>query len=200
MVEETSRDEWDWPPEAIKPLWSEVIVFTGALLAYLALTSGLSRWENEAVFLVIFLNPLALPLITLPVFRGLLRIAVRRLMGLPKDPLPPWFKWFGVVFTPDYARQISPAWQIEDDRLHLPVIAHFGFSAISVVVAAFIFAALNPDAMGFLALFTVPAGVILGLPFLILCVLSVVTTAYRRGRLPKPGEDSSFPIAGWQYA
>ncbi|RKQ95246.1 hypothetical protein [Maricaulis maris] len=191
-----------FPPEAVKPFWVEVGVFTLAGLASVVVWVVLLRlWVVDPVPIVlmpILLTPIIPAVVLPPVFRAILRPVLRRRAQLGPDPLPWWFKVYGVVWAADHARDVSPAWHIEEDRLHLPVLGHGAGVFVGGLIIAIVLALIEPQAGAWLY-FLAPPLTIITAPFALLMLLSAVANIYRMGRLRARGAASSFPFVGWHY-
>ncbi len=190
------------PPEAVKPFWVEVGVFGLAGLASLLIWVALLRLPVDGAALMgwapLVLAPLVPAFVLPPVLRAILRPALRRLARLDKDPLPWWAKVVGVFWSPAEVRAVSPAWHIEDDRLHLPVISHgigvlFGGLIIAVALAL-----IEPETGFWLSLLAPPLTLFTG-PFALAFLMGAALNVYRYGRLPRPGSRSVLGFFGWRY-
>ena len=178
-------------PEAVKPFWSEVIVYGLGSLASIgaiigAITLVPARVGSE-LGLLVWLNIMIVPVFPYvllgPLIRQLIRFPVRRNLGLPTDPTPWWFRMGYIRRTPDMARQVLPEWQIAEDRYYLPGFGHSFGLAVTLPLVVFVLCAAVP-------LYAATLGLTI---LLVLLALPVVATlAYWRNVLPAPGETPSW--------
>ena len=196
------EDEIRIPPEAVKPFWVEVGVFGLAGLASLLIWVALLRLPfgdaNPMGWIPLVMAPLVPAFVLPPVLRAILRPVLRRQARLDKDPLPWWFKVFGVFWTPDRVRKLSPAWHIEDDRLHLPVIGHGTGVWLGGLIIVVALALIEPETGFWLSLLAPPL-TLFTLPFALIFLIGAALNVYRYGRLPRPGSTSLRSFFGWSY-
>lgn len=133
-----------------------------------------------------------------PILRAVLRPVLRRWAKLDKDPLPWWVKIVGVFWSPTRVRELSPAWHIEDDRLHLPVIGHGTGVLLSGLIIAVALALIEPATGFWLGLLAPPLTLFTG-PFALAFLMGAVLNVYRYGRLPRPGSTSLRSFFGWSF-
>lgn len=191
-----------FPPEAVKPFWVEVGVFTLAGLASLLIWIALLRLPvddaSPMAWIPLVLAPLV-PAFVLPsVLRAVLRPVLRRCVKLDKDPLPWWAKTIGVYWSPAEIREVSPPWHIEDDRLHLPVIGQGIGVLFGGLFIALALALIAPETGLWLQLLAPPLTIITG-PFALAVLLVAALNVYRYGHLPPPGSTSVGGFFGWNH-
>jgi len=191
-----------FPPEAVKPFWVEVGVFGLAGLASLLIWVALLRLPADDAALTgwapLVMAPLVPAFVLPPILRAVLRPVLRRWAKLNKDPLPWWAKTVGVYWSPTEIRAVSPAWHIEDDRLHLPVIGHEMAVLFGGLIIAIALALIEQETGFWLSLLAPPLTIVSG-PFALAILLGAALKAYRYGRLPPPGSTSLRSFFGWNY-
>lgn len=196
------EDEIRFPPEAVKPFWVEVGVFTLAGIASLLIWVALLRLPVDGSgpmgWAPLVLAPLVPAFVLPPVLRAVLRPVLRRWAKLDKDPLPWWAKTIGVYWSPAEIREVSPAWHIEDDRLHIPVISHGMGVLFGGLIIAVALALIEPETGFWLSLLAPPLTIVTG-PFALAMLMAAALQAYRYGRLPRPGSTSFLGFFGWSY-
>ena len=143
-------------PEAVKPFWSEVMAFAGALaLVLFGLRLLHAAPLDPAMQTAFLLFPiLAVPVLTLA--RGVLRGVARRLLGLPKDVLPVGAKLFPAFSDPSVYEQVD--WHLSQDGTRRILLAHNTASWLSLLALFIIPHLLDPDVISQLA-------ILLHLPF-----------------------------------